>query len=149
MDSSNLFLLLAKRVPRLFSKESVNELVSQNKISFEHAKESLASIDLTDLTKKAETNTNTTSTMEKMDKLGFYAQVKFEAMLESAKEDDRMLYDDFVEIDNQRNKIIAEIASKREGDVNSLLNALKTLPNVESNEIDEMISLSIKVEDIR
>ncbi len=147
MKDFNLITVFTKKLPHIFSKESITDLITKNKISFIQAKESLAAIDLT--SEAYDKDISTDSIVSKMQKLGFYANVKFEAMLESAKEDERMLYDEFVNLDNARNKIISEIVSKKEGDINALLQAIKTLPGVNEKEIDELIGVSVKVEDLK
>jgi hypothetical protein len=146
MNMSGVIAHFAKRLPNLFSRESINALVRNNDVSLEHARESLEAVDMYE--NAHDKNISTAETIDKMQKLGFYANVKFEAMLEAAKEDERLLYDQFVTIDNARNEAMAKIIDKKEDDVNAVLNSLKTLPKVDPKEIDSLIQIKVRVEDI-
>ena len=74
-----------------------------------------------------------------------FANIKFEALLQKIQEDDTLQYDEFVKLDNERNKIVADIINKHEADLNIMLNQIKTTGGVNADAVDALIQTKLGV----
>ena len=148
MDTSVLVAFLAKTVPGLLKKESINKLVADNKLSFESANEAIHAI---------ESNGDSTAAgaaeqkqvLEKLALNSFLADTKFKAELIAVQEDDRFLYEEFQRVDNERDKIIAKIAEKQEATISIMLQHLSTIPGSDIELIKSLQGLKLKVQNIK
>jgi 6-pyruvoyl-tetrahydropterin synthase len=156
---------LIKKFPSIICKDSVDSLLSADKyaLSFEDAKDCMALIDIIkneDKNKDAALSTEGHSTkefdadfetkntkdflLEESTRHNF-ANVKFNALIDYAKQEDTFLYTEFNEADAARNRIASEVVSKYENDFNSFLMALKTAEGVNKTVIDSLIQTKIHV----
>lgn len=135
LSRSAMFAVLARKIPFLFNANAVKTLAAKNELSIEDASEALNSVD-------QKMDDRIIDAHAKMVRQQFYGAVKFEAMLAAAKEDERLLYDEFLRVDNDRDKIIAQINERFNGDFNALLNVVKTSAPAEDVQVSEIEKLS-------
>lgn len=155
MSKSKTVSYIASKIPQAFSKESVENMITSNSLSWESANSIIGSIEAytanMSLENDGPVHVKTASTPDMgiaEDALkASFASIKFNALLKMIEDDDTLAYDEFCNIDNARNKIMAEIISKHENDLNILLNELKTT-GADASEIDNLINTKLAVMDI-
>lgn len=150
MNFSNTVKFLSSKFPGIiFSKESVENLVTRDKISYEAAANMVADIDASSVAGSRSSEGTNTSPVdisgEEIDKMigaqavKFYLRdVKIKAMLEAIKKDDTMLYTEYVNIEKARERLLAELAQKSEADFNTLLNEIKTTDGTDKALLDKL-----------
>jgi hypothetical protein len=146
-NNSKIIALLAKAVPGLLSRNSVNALVEENSISYLHAQEAMDAV--TDATVVDPSGSDGEvskggDVLEKNAKLGYLSEAKFKAMLQAAQEDERFLYQEFQTIDRARDELIAKIASKEEPQINAVLHHLQTVAGVDQGIAQQLQGLKVK-----
>lgn len=153
---SKTIMFMAKVFPGVFSKESVEKMVVADQISIEAAGACFVQAEARSAEAVQGSGVPTDGlegidkdALDKIAKEQYFANVKFQAMLSQLKEDDTFLHDEFVSIDNARNKAIADIVATRERDFNMMLQSLKTADGVDKEVIDSLLQTKLKVEDIR
>lgn len=141
---------LSGRFPgAIFSKESVEDLVTRDKISYECAASMVADIDANSAagargvegTKVSPVNVKDEDLDRMIGKqaVNYYLKdVKINAMLEGIKKDDTMLYTEYVNVEKARERILAEIVQKEEGNFNTLLNEIKTTTGADKALLDKL-----------
>ena len=148
MIYSNSVAVLANKFPNLFKKNSIESLVASNKISYQTAMDAITSIESNsamdgfDMEKGTETPLIDDAIAREI------AGTKFKAMLEQLKKDDTFMFDEFVSLDNARNKLAAEIIAKNESNFNLFLEELKTVNGTDKDLIDNLIQTKLCVTDI-
>jgi hypothetical protein len=149
MNNSNIIAFLAKEIPGLLSKESINDLVSKNDISYDAAMESLNFI-TADFGKEAKDGGVKTDDdlLAKHAKFGFLSSAKFKAELESSRQDERLLFEEFIRVDAARDALIAKISERQEALINNVLHHLKTVSGVDQGIVDDMLGLRLKAQSV-
>lgn len=154
MSKSSTISFLASKLPGTFTKESIESLVMNNSITFADAKEALSSIEsitpdkgATDSTKVQMVEEAKMAT-EKDAMARLFAGIKFQALLKEVQDDDTLAYQEFVNLDNARNKIIADIVAKHEPDFNILLQEIKTTGGTNAEAIDKLITTKLGVANV-
>ena len=157
MNFSNTVKFLSSKFPGIiFSKESVENLVTRDKISYEAAANMVADIDASSVAGSRSSEGANTSPVdisgEEIDKMigaqavKFYLKdVKIKAMLEAIKKDDTMLYTEYVNIEKARERLLAELAQKSEADFNTLLNEIKTTDGTDKALLDKLTDTACSV----
>ncbi len=156
MSKSNVLSYISECLPGIFSKECVEELVTRNELSWEAANSIVTDIDLSESARSSESTAVKHKNIADVDNMGIaedafkrhYANVKFEALLNKIQDDDTLMYDEFVNIDNARNKIMSDIIAKHENDLNVMLNQVKTTGGVNAAAIDALIQTKLGVASI-
>lgn len=136
--SSSILKLITTRIPALFSKESISAITAKNEMSFEDANEALAVL----------AKDNNVDTQSKMQKLGYYGNVKLDAMLEACKDDERLIYEEFVKLDEKRDAILAKIVSKFDDQIGILLESIKETSGANASEIDTFIKTKVSFDNV-
>ena len=154
---SSVVPFLTSRLPGLFNKKSIEALVLADKISFESAAEAMSVIDSASISSESasagsngEVTKSDTSVMQgKNDIEAQYKGIKFDAMLQAVKQDDTLLYTEYVNIENALKRIKSEIVAKEENNLNQLLNEIKTTTGDSNSMIDDLIQTTCSVDDSR
>jgi hypothetical protein len=159
---NNILPKLIKKFPSLVRKETIEKLVLQDKnaLSYEAASNCIGALDaFAREHEKDAVSTESESdqfkgdfdtkgekdfTLEESTRLNF-ANVKFSALVDYAKEDDTFLYTEFVDVDAARNRVASEIVANYENDFNSFLVSLKTAEGVDKSVIDGFLQTKIHV----
>lgn len=140
LAQNNIIQRFARTFPGFLSKESVSNLVSSESVSLHTA------ADLTSIIASAEDGV----TINPLDEAGAKARsvtdFKLQSALEIVKLDDRTLYDEFLKVDEQRQKIVNTIASRYSDDVHAVLGIIKNTGGVSPKEIDEILSTPMVAE---
>ena len=151
MNFSDTVKFLSKKFPGIiFSKESVENLVTTDKISYEAAANLVADIDSSaDGHRAAEGATVSPINVENEDlnkmvgaqAVAYYLKdVKIHAMLEGIKKDNTMLYTEYVNLEKARERLESEILQHEEGNFNTLLNEIKTTVGTDKTVLDGLIN---------
>lgn len=154
MNLSNVINFISTKFPGAFDKNVVENLVTNDKISFEAAANLVANIDAHSGDAQARSTEAQSSAVENLNKDdvtdkavdNFFKGVKVGAMIEGVKKDDTMLYTEYVNLTNARERVLSEIVKKEEGNLNQLLNELKTT-GVDSSVIDKLLDTSTDITD--
>lgn len=129
---------LIKTYPKLLSKESLDTIIGNRMLSMEGINEAYLVVD---------TNENKEVTIDPVVEQGIKSRsvsdFKLQTALDVAKDDDRNLYDEFLRVDQQRSELISKIAGRYQSDVNSLIGSIKSVPGVNSREIDNLVKTDI------
>ncbi len=149
---SSAVTFLSKIFNGIFSKESVEELINKDKISFEAAATVLSA--MPEKLRSAEANVEHVD-MDNGQKTDiakkaiqcYFEDVKFKAMLDAIQDDDTLLATEFKNIDNARTRIKAEIVKKYEDNYNTLLNEIKTTGGTNKEILDKLIQTKVSVDD--
>lgn len=156
---SNTVKFLSNKFPGvIFSKESIEQLVTRDKISYECAANMVADIDAAASAGARSSEGSTVSPInvksEDLDKMigkqaveYYLKDVKINAMLEAIKKDDTMLYTEFVNLEKARERLLAELSQKSEADFNTLLNEIKTTSGVDKALLDKLTDTACCVVD--
>ena len=152
MSKSNVLSYISKKMPGVLSRESVEELVSKNELSWEAASAIISDADAfarstEAMTHKDIVDINNTGIAQDAIKRHF-ANVKFEALLNKIQDDDTLMYDEFVNIDNARNEIMSKIIAKHENDLNILLNEVKTTGGANAEILETLVCTKLCVASI-
>lgn len=152
MSKSNVLSYISKKMPGVLSRESVEELVSKNELSWEAASAIISDADTfarstEAMTHKDIVDINNTGIAQDAIKRHF-ANVKFEALLNKIQDDDTLMYDEFVNIDNARNEIMSKIIAKHENDLNILLNEVKTTSGANAEILETLVCTKLGVASI-
>ena len=154
INLSNVVSFLSKKFPGIvFSRESVESFVTQDKISFEAAANLVADIDSANSNgatgvegakvSPIDVANDDISKMVGAQAVNYYLKdVKINAMLEGIKKDDTMLYTEYVNLEKARERLLAEIAQKEENNFNTLLNEIKTTTGTDKGILDKLIDTS-------
>lgn len=157
MSKSKVLSYISKCLPGIISKESVEELISRNELSWEAANSIVSDLDMAGARSTESSDTKVVhKDIADVKDMGIaedafkrhYANVKFEALLNKIQDDDTLMYDEFVNIDNARNKIMSDIIAKHETDLNIMLNQLKTTGGTNASAIDALIQTKLGVASI-
>ena len=151
---SSAVKFLSNRFTGVFSRESIEELVSKDKISYEAAAEAISAmpeplrssesvVEAVDITAEQK-NIISEKALQK-----YFENVKFEAMLNQIKEDDTLLATEFTNLDNALTRIKAEIVQKYERDYNTILGEIKTTGGVNTEVVDKLIQTKLSVDEIK
>lgn len=151
MSKSKVLSYIAKKLPGLMSREAVENLVSNNELTWESANAIITNIDMQ--ARAVESNGAAHVDIAAASKMDIakdamahhFANIKFEALLQKIQEDDTLQYDEFVKLDNKRNEIVAAIINKHEPDLNILLNQIKTTGGVNADAVDALIQTKLGV----
>ena len=147
---SSTVKFLSNKFPGLLNKKSVENLVAQDKISYEAAMSVVSDIESTE----AVVNSADMKSFDVPEGIGeaaiknYYGEVKSAAMVNAIKEDDTFLYNEFKEVDNARAKLAAEIISKKESDFNLFLNELKETTGADVGTCDKLIGVTPSVSEV-
>lgn len=146
--------VVAKKFPKAFSSESIQRMIEEEMISFESASNLLAITDgsiskedmvqfggITDTPQSSEDHIRVAKTK-------YFEDLKFKALLECIKEDDTLLYEEFVEIDNARKSLMNKIITREENKFNTLLSQVKSANGCDTNLIDGLIKTKVRLEDL-
>ena len=152
MSKSKVLSYIAKKLPGLMSREAVETLVASNELSWESANAIITNIDMQARAVESEGAVKHVdiANSSKMDiakdaTAHHFANIKFEALLQKIQEDDTLQYDEFVKLDNERNKIVADIINKHEADLNIMLNQIKTTGGINADAVDALIQTKLGV----
>lgn len=154
MNLSNLVNFISTKFPNAFNNKVVENLVTNDKISFEAAANLVATIDENSKDSNARSVESQTSAISNLnandvtDKAvdNYFKGVKIGAMVEGIKKDDTMLYTEYVNLTNARERILSEIVKKEENNYNQLLNELKTT-GADSSIIDKLLDTTVDMTD--
>lgn len=149
---------LSKKFPGIaFNKDAVENLVTNDKISYEAAANLVADIDTAasnGISRSSEASTSPVDVDGKLEEMvgkkavdHWFKDVKLGAMIEAIKKDDTLLYTEFVNNDKARERIVSEIVKKEEGNFNTLLNEIKTTTGTDKTLFDKLIGTSVDVTD--
>lgn len=153
VNLSNAVKALADKFPGVFSRESVEELVTRDKISYECAANVVAAIDSSAASRSSEgtkvspidVGNDDLDAMVGKQAVNYYLKdVKIKAMLESIKKDDTMLYTEYVNMEKARERILAEMVQKYEYDFNTLLNEIKTTTGTDKALLDKLTNVECR-----
>ena len=150
--NGNAIMVVAKQFPKSFSPESVQQMIENGIISYESAANLLSIIDPS-MASEADNfmemgdKPNTAQDHIREAKARYFEDLKFKALLECVKEDDTMLYEDFVSVDNARRQIMAKIVQQKEGALNDMLNEVKAAYGCDPTLIDGLIKTRIRNKD--
>ena len=151
---SSAVKFLSNKFNGIFSKESIEELIAKDKISFEAAAEALtvmpeglrsseSTVETVDISSKQEDIINKKALQN------YYEGVKFEAMLDQIKQDDTLLATEFNNVNNALTRIKAEIVQKYENNYNVLLEEIKTTGGTNKEILDKLIQTKLSVDEIK
>ncbi len=151
---SSAVKFLSNKFTGVFSKESIEELVSKDKISYEAAAEAISAMPDALRSSESAVETIKMTTDQKTDIAKkalqkYFEDVKFEAMIDQIKKDDTLLATEFNNLDNALTRIKAEIVQKYEKDYNILLEEIKTTGGTNSEVLDKLIQTKLSVDDIK
>lgn len=154
MNLSNIVDIISAKFPNAFNKKVVENLVTNDKISFEAAANLVANIDAHSNNVGARSSESQASAVDNLNKddvndkavNNFFKGVKIGAMVEGVKKDDTMLYTEYVNLTNARERVLSEIVKKEEGNLNQLLNELKTT-GADPAVIDKLLNTSVDMTD--
>lgn len=143
---------------RAITKNTLETLVNNDKISFESAASIVADIDNAasdDNARSHESATNTpvdmSGDLEKM--IGtkaidhYFKDVKLSAMIEGIKKDDTMLYTEYVTLEQAREKLLSEIVRKEEYNFNTMLNEIKNTSEKDNAILEKLTSTALDLGD--
>lgn len=137
--TSNVLRRLFRTFPKVFTRESLNSLIRNHNLSMEALNDAAAVL--------AESEANPTVEISPLAEANVKSQsvsdFKLASALEIAKDDDRLIYDEFLQVDAQRNALVAKIAARYQDDVNAILNVAKTADGTDAREIDNLIHSDI------
>jgi hypothetical protein len=155
---------LIRSFPGSVSREAIEHIVTDPRsgMSYECAAKCIAEIDATNEIFNAALHSRESVPMDRASGQDFatngpakfvleeanlknFANVKFQALVDLAKKDDSLLYNEFVEVDNARDRVAADVVSKYEHDFNSFLVALQTTEGVDKSIVDSLIQTKIHV----
>jgi len=118
---------LAKRVPVIFNKKIIKNLVENDKLSFENAAELTDEIEV-----NAEKNLNkvdgaTIEEIQKKDVINeFLKDVKLETLLAAVEEDNNALITEYITITEKRDNVIKKIEELYGEDFNTMINNISS-----------------------
>ena len=151
---SNAVKFLSNRFSGVFTKKSIEELISKDKISYEAAAEAMSVIPANDKSQESaeevvSMTTDQKTIITKKALQNYFEGAKFDAMLNQVKEDDTLLYNEFQNIDNARARIMAEIVKKEEFNYNTLLDEIKTTGGTNQDILDKLIQTKVSVDEVK
>jgi hypothetical protein len=159
---------LLRSFPGIISEESIKQLISDDKeiISYENAAECFSVIDAykkqnADKTQSRE-STGEIDTASKGDfetkgeddftlttmKNHHFANIKFKALVDFAKQDDVFKYNHYAEVDAMRNRAASDIIAKYESEFNSFLISLQGTEGVDKSIINSLVQTKLSVDEI-
>ena len=151
---SSAVKFLSNKFTGVFSKESIEELVSKDKISYEAAAEAISA--MPDALRSSESAVETVkmtndqkTDIAKKALQKYFEDTKFEAMIDQIKKDDTLLATEFNNLDNALTRVKAEIVQKYEKDYNILLEEIKTTGGTNQEVLDKLIQTKLSVDDIK
>ena len=143
---------------QIVTKNELETLVNNDKVSFESAASIVADIENAESAAKNDPNRSGESVSTPIDMGGdlekmvgvkavnqYFKDVKFNAMLENIKKDDTMLYTEYVTLEKAMEKIQAEIVQKEEQNFNTLLNEIKGVSEKDKPILDKLTSTRLDV----
>ena len=143
---------------QIVTKNELETLVNNDKVSFESAASIVADIENAESAAKNDPNRSGESVGTPIDMSGdlekmvgvkavnqYFKDVKFNAMLENIKKDDTMLYTEYVTLEKAMEKIQAEIIQKEEPNFNTLLNEIKGVSEKDKPILDKLTSTRLDV----
>lgn len=143
---------------QIVTKNELETLVNNDKVSFESAASIVADIENAESAAKNDPNRSGESVGTPIDMSGdlekmvgvkavnqYFKDVKFNAMLENIKKDDTMLYTEYVTLEKAMEKIQAEIVQKEEQNFNTLLNEIKGVSEKDKPILDKLTSTRLDV----
>ena len=154
MNLSNIVNIISTKFPNAFNKKVVENLVINDKISFESAANLVANIDARHANEGSRSSESNNSAVSKLnedsvtDKAvdNFFKEVKLSAMVEGVKKDDTLLYTEYLNLTNARERVLSEIVKKEEGNFDQLLNELKTT-GADASVIDKLLNTKVDMTD--
>ena len=145
---------------QIVTKNELETLVNNDKVSFESAASIVADIENAESAAKNDPNRSGESVSTPIDMSGdlekmvgvkavnqYFKDVKFNAMLENIKKDDTMLYTEYVTLEKAMEKIQAEIVQKEEPNFNTLLNEIKGVSEKDKPILDKLTSTRLDLGD--
>lgn len=145
---------------QIVTKNELETLVNNDKVSFESAASIVADIENAESAAKNDPNRSGESVGTPIDMSGdlekmvgvkavnqYFKDVKFNAMLENIKKDDTMLYTEYVTLEKAMEKIQAEIVQKEEQNFNTLLNEIKGVSEKDKPILDKLTSTRLDLGD--
>lgn len=143
---------------QIVTKNELETLVNNDKVSFESAASIVADIENAESAAKNDPNRSGESVGTPIDMSGdlekmvgvkavnqYFKDVKFNAMLENIKKDDTMLYTEYVTLEKAMEKLHAEIVQKEEQNFNTLLNEIKSVSEKDKPILDKLTSTRLDV----
>ena len=143
---------------QIVTKNELETLVNNDKVSFESAASIVADIENAESAAKNDPNRSGESVGTPIDMSGdlekmvgvkavnqYFKDVKFNAMLENIKKDDTMLYTEYVTLEKAMEKLQAEIVQKEEQNFNTLLNEIKSVSEKDKPILDKLTSTRLDV----
>lgn len=143
---------------QIVTKNELETLVNNDKVSFESAASIVADIENAESAAKNDPNRSGESVSTPIDMSGdlekmvgvkavnqYFKDVKFNAMLENIKKDDTMLYTEYVTLEKAMEKLHAEIVQKEEQNFNTLLNEIKSVSEKDKPILDKLTSTRLDV----
>lgn len=143
---------------QIVTKNELETLVNNDKVSFESAASIVADIENAESAAKNDPNRSGESVGTPIDMSGdlekmvgvkavnqYFKDVKFNAMLENIKKDDTMLYTEYVTLEKAMEKLHAEIVQKEEQNFNTLLNEIKGVSEKDKPILDKLTSTRLDV----
>lgn len=145
---------------QIVTKNELETLVNNDKVSFESAASIVADIENAESAAKNDPNRSGESVGTPIDMSGdlekmvgvkavnqYFKDVKFNAMLENIKKDDTMLYTEYVTLEKAMEKIQAEIVQKEEQNFNTLLNEIKGVSEKDKPILEKLTSTTLDLSD--
>lgn len=151
-DLSSTVSFLTKSFSGVFDKKSIESLVVGDQISYQCAAEAVSAIDLDgsrglEATSAVNISGQAKEDIQKKANELYLKNVKLDAMINQVKEDDTLLYTEFMNLENLRKEVIGRIVQKEEFNLNQLLNECKTA-GAKAEVIDELVQTKVKVDDL-
>ena len=142
---STVVAYLTRKINGCMSVRSVESLMSHDKISFEATSEALSNIEgnVGVISCESESAIDTGAIEDNVEANPsvdlMFKDVKLGAMLELAKKDNTMLYQEYTRLENLREEVIKQLSDKLEPHLNVLLNEIKSTGAANDEVLDKLI----------